>query len=152
MRYEEVVRDFARRTLLNLRTIESAQAQGAPEAFETTQLINSTLGLLVLPRERYIEHIPDIPLDELEARGWPIPTVVGDYPKVAHLRQLVTRLRHAIAHFNLEFPGDGTDEIRLLRVWNTDPRSKNVTWKAEFSAADLRLLVERFAELLLENR
>lgn len=152
MKYEDVVRDFARRTLLNLRTIEAARAQGAPGAFETTQLINSTLGLLVLPRERYIDHIPETPLDELEAKGWPIPKVVGDFPNVAHLRQLITKLRHAVAHFNLEFPSDGTDEIRLLRVWNTDPRSKQTTWKAEFSATDLRLLVERFAELLLENR
>ena len=67
MRYEELVMDFAERTGKNLAAIEKLAAAQAQEkkkdedndkVFDTTQLINSCLGLIVLPREKDIQRIP----------------------------------------------------------------------------------------------
>lgn len=150
MRYEDVVRDFALRTQANLRAIERLRAQGE-EVYEATQLINSTLGLLVFPREEYVDRIPAIPLAELRAQGWPVPDVTPNFKQVKDLRELARYLRNAISHFNVAFPADGTNELRLLRVWNTDPRSRTKTWEAVLTLEDLRELTHRFADLLISD-
>jgi hypothetical protein len=150
MTYQEVVRDFAIRTRKNLLALEEARAQGK-EVYEITQLVNSTLGLLVFPQQKYVDKIPKTPLAQLAADGWPVPTVTGGFPQIPDLNTMIRYLRNAIAHFNIEFIGDGTDQIHLLRVWNTHPRTRAVTWKAELSVEDLRKLANRFVEMLLRN-
>ena len=107
------------------------------------------LGLLVFPREEFIDKIPPTSLNDLAAAGWPVPKVVGDFPQAKDLRELVRYLRNAIAHFNLEFIGDACNEIRILRVWNTSHGTK--TWQAEVGLEELRAISERFTELLLVN-
>lgn len=153
MMYEDVIADFARRTEANLQTIRLlARAGGATPAFEVTQLVNSMLGLLVFPQQRYLDRIPDTPIADLASNGWPIPKVMGDYPQVPNLRQLVRMLRNAITHCNLKFePGVG-NEIEALTVWNTDPRTKKVTWKARLTVADLEAITTRFIALLLDKK
>lgn len=147
--YEEVIRDFAERTRANLRTIEQLEAEGR-EVYEVTQLVNSTLGLLVFPQQEYINRIPHTSLEDLEQQGWPIPSVRGGFQQVENLNQLVRYLRNAIAHFNVEFIGDGKNEVKFLRVWNTN-RNGNRTWEAELSVSDLQGIAERFIELLLKS-
>ncbi len=48
MMYKEVIQDFARRTRKNLEAIDRLHAEGR-QVYEVTQLVNSTLGLLVFP-------------------------------------------------------------------------------------------------------
>jgi hypothetical protein len=145
MNYESLIRDFAERTRKNLRAIEDLQAKGG-EAYEVTQLVNSMLGLLVFPRERFLDQIPQTSLSDLEADGWPVPKVVGDFPQARDLRELIRYLRNAIAHFNIEFIGE---KIQSVRVWNT--KDKRTTWKAEIGLKELRAIAERFTDLLLAN-
>lgn len=144
--YEDVVRGFAERTRQNLKVIESLLADGK-EVYEATQLLNSMLGLLVFPREEYVNRIPETPISELEQSGWPIPVVTDGFPQVSHLKDLIRYLRNAIAHFNIEFIGDGTNQIAILKVWNT--RRGEKTWEAKLSLKDLRGIAERFTALLL---
>ena len=152
MRYDEdhVIRDFARRTQQNLATIDRLHQSGH-KVYEATQLINSMLGLLVFPKEEYFDQIPETPLEELEVQGWPVPRVTGNFKQVSDLRQLIKYLRNAVAHFNLEFPDDGTNQLRQLRVWNTDPRTNRTTWAAELTLDDLRALTRRFVDHLLAD-
>lgn len=150
MMYEDVVRDFARRTLRNVEYIEHASGRHEP-VLEATQLINSMLGLLVLPQQEFFESLPMMGLEGLVDTGWPIPQVTGDFEQVVDLKQRLHYLRNAVAHFNLEFIGDGTNTIGLLRVWNQDPRSGKTTWKAELSLDDLRGITSRFIELVLRD-
>ncbi|WP_027177116.1 HEPN family nuclease [Desulfovibrio aminophilus] len=148
MEYRDVVRDFAERTKKNLETIDRLRDLGE-EVYETTQLINSMLGLLVFPREEFVDRIPQIPFADLARAGWPTPNVRNRFPQARDLRQLIRYLRNAIAHFNLEFLSDGEHQISGLRVWNTRPGSRVTTWDAELSLDDLRNIAERFTSLLL---
>lgn len=146
--HKEFIIDFARRTRTNLEFIESAQKDGN-RVFEVTQLANSLLGLLVFPREQYMQSIPDTPLSELVNRGWPnIHTTHGRLPQET-LRQLMRMLRNSIAHCNVEFLPDQDMQIVGIRVWN-GPRN-NKTWQAELSIADLRSIAVNFIELIQEK-
>lgn len=55
--YTHLVKEFADRTVDNLRIIKNAHPEDRPR--EVTQLINSFLGLLVVPSERYKESRPE---------------------------------------------------------------------------------------------
>ena len=153
MMYEDVIADFAKRTEANLQTIRRlAKEGGATPAFEVTQLVNSMLGLLVFPQQRYVDRISETPITDLASSGWPIPEVVGDYPQVPNLRQLVRMLRNAITHCNLEFEPGADNEVQALMVWNVDPKTRKVTWKARLTVADLGAITTRFVALLLDRK
>jgi hypothetical protein len=151
MMYESLLRDFTVRTRHNLALIE-AQKKVGNEVYETTQLINSLLGLLVLPRERMLNEIPDLPVEELYARGWPKFKIVGTAPLQDTLRPLVRALRNAVAHFNVEFASNEHGEIGGVVLTNKAQRSGRIVWRAELPLVDLRRLVECFSDLLLEVR
>lgn len=166
MNYPDVVRDFARRTRTNLEAIDGIVAtQG--DAFEVTQLINSMLGLLVFPQQKYVDNIPKTGLAELAAMGWPIPRVRGDFKQVENLNQLIRYLRNAVAHFNIKFVSDRHDDITLLVVWNMAPvKDKDgkhmrgvdrkiiefKNWEAELGVYELRGIADRFIDLLLAEK
>jgi hypothetical protein len=148
MEYENVVLDFARRTRQNLTFVRQAArdtAQGGThprsDVYEVTQLINSMLGLLVFPQQRYFDAIPETPLPELVSQGWPMVKASAGFPDVATLRDVLRYLRNAIAHFNVEFLApSGT--LEGIRVWNTHKGEK--TWQAELSLHQLDQLTDRF--------
>jgi hypothetical protein len=151
MMYDDVVRDFAERTRKNLSAIERLGSAG-DEVYEVTQLVNSMLGLLVFPREEFVNEIPELALGDLEADGWQVPRVVGELPQAANLRELVRYLRNAIAHFNVRFVGDGSQVITVLRLCNTEPRRNRRTWEADLGVEELRAIAEPFVDLLLGER
>ena len=159
MEYKEIVRDFATRTRKNLDELRELQAAHPNrEIYEVTQLMNSLLGLLVFPQQSYVNTIPKIPLDELKQRGWPIPRMVGDYPQVKDLNQLVRYLRNAIAHFNIKFIAGEDKQISGLELWNVrehelkgGKRKRETTWKAHLSLDDVETITDRFLELLMQN-
>ena len=148
MMYEDVIRDFAARTRTNLHAIEQLETAGH-DVYEVTQLVNSTLGLLVFPQQKYFDQIPETPLADLKRDGWPVPKCLRGPEQVQNLNQLIRYLRNAIAHFNIKFIGDGTNQLHLIRVWNENRGTK--TWEAELSVTDLRGIAERFVELLLSG-
>ena len=147
MMYEDVIRDFAIRTKKNLAIIEQLHKNGK-EAYETTQLVNSCLGLLVFPQQHFIERIPETPMEQLIQEGWPVPQVTGQFSQVANLKELIRYLRNAVVHFNIQFLGDPENQIRLLRVWNTTNRGRK-TWEAELSVDDLKKISKKFSGMLI---
>ncbi len=150
MNYEDVIADFATRTKKNLELIRRLQAEDPEsEIYEVTQLVNSMLGLLVFPKERYFKEIPETSLAELEAQGWPIPKMRGDFKNPETLRQLIRLLRNSIAHFNLEFVVNERQQISGLILCNMQRGKK--TWEAELSLGDLEGITERFIELLCKR-
>ena len=152
MDYQDLVRDFAYRTRKNNEALLNLQkVQPEVEVYEVTQLINSMLGLLVFPQQRFLNHIPRIPLAELADQGWPVPEVEGDYPQVTDLKELVRYLRNAIAHCNLQFLVDERGQINGLRVWNTNPRDRRTTWRARLTMQDIEKISGKFIQLLLDK-
>lgn len=144
---KRTVSDFALRTRKNLEFVESHVGREEVEVYEVTQLINSLLGLLVFPQQKYIETIPETPLAELEQRGMPRIRMTVGASKCETLRQLVRYLRNSIAHFNVEFKNDESFEIAGLVVWNKNPRGY-INWKAYLPIDDVRSIIEIFLDIL----
>ena len=147
MDYGNVLKSFVERTRINLNHIEKSQKEGV-DVYETTQLINSCLGLLVLPQQKFLKKIPAKYIAELEREGWPIPRVSDKYKKVTTLYQLVTKIRNAITHFNIRFIVDHKNEISAIRIWNKNHKGRK-NWEGFFTVNDLKKFVEMFSNLLL---
>lgn len=155
MEYKDVIRDFALRTKRNLEFIEKEVSIGNTNAdvYETTQLINSLLGLIVFPREEYMSRIRRIPLQELVNDGWAVPRVIGQYPQAKDLRDLIYKLRHAVSHFNLEFISNIESQISGIKVWNCDMNKKHeIIWVAELEIEELRDIAYRFIDLIIKEK
>ena len=152
--YKNLVQDFARRTIINLEIIKDYKANTKGEVYEVTQLINSMLGLLVLPREHFIDEIPETPLKDLENEGWPRIQQSTKYDQCNTLRALIKNLRNAIAHFNVEFRTGVDEEIVGLCVWDEyTNRKKNRKekirhWEAEMTLETLEKFARCFSDIL----
>lgn len=149
--YTHFVADFSARTLRNLEFVESHST--SDEVYPVTQLWNSLLGLIVLPRERDVERIPATRMNELWAVGWPRITVAGQEHRT--LRHLVRDLRNAVSHFNVKFEADRDREIRSVLVWvsalDSDgrPNPAERGWEGRMTVEDLRRLAELIAKVYL---
>jgi len=81
---------------------QATEATKEPIVYEVTQLINSLLGLLVLPRERVYQRVPAVSLRSLESKGWPHIDFEINQRRCRNLKDLLEVLRNAVAHFNIE--------------------------------------------------
>lgn len=149
MDYLDLVSDFANRTKHNLETLESLN-QESYTVYEVTQLINSCIGLLIIPQQEYWDQIPRKPIEELIEKGWKVPEVVDGFPQVNDLRELMRYLRNAIAHFNIEFETNQRDQLSRLVLWNTNPGTKKRTWMVCLGIKELKELLYKFLEVLKE--
>ena len=147
MEYTDLVKDFVSRTRANLEFIRNQDKSS--DVYEVTQLINSMLGLLVFPQQKYINEIPETPLQELEKEGWPMPKMVGKFPPAPNLRQLIRYLRNAISHFNMRFLSDSNGEISGIKMWNEN-RGK-ITWKAELTLEEREGITTKFISIILKE-
>lgn len=155
MEYKNVVEDFVARTRQNLNYVREAalvcpgHEETGPAVYEFTQLVNSMLGLLVFPQQRFFDNIPETPLVELEKTGWPAIRVSEGFPdKVDNLKALMRYLRNAIAHFNIEFLTQFS-QLCGVRVWNR--RRGKRTLQADLSVETLEQITDRFIEIILAD-
>lgn len=94
-----------------------ATTEDEPILYEITQVVNSLLGLAIIPKERDLKQIPRTDFGELKARGWPA-FEAGE--KYTNLQDLVEGIRHAVAHFRIQFEPCG-GEIRRIIMFNRPP-------------------------------
>ena len=127
------------------RTLEIVRSyQGS---YDATNLINCLLGLLVVPKETSLDRIPTDPVSELSKWGIS-PGSIKRFGKcqcgTAHpqtLRQLVKRLRNAVAHFRI-------DPIHKNGVCTGFEFRNRSGFHAELPLAEMNALVERLSEHL----
>lgn len=155
MHFRQLVADFAERTLSNLDYLQTQADEDVQGIYPVTQLWNSLLGLLVLPYERELDRIPETPLDELLARGW--PDVEHQFDEPENLRAFIRRLRNAVAHFNVDFrssPGGEIEGVTLRNyrlVPNKDQRRNQITWEAKFDLQALEDIARLVAQLYVQE-
>lgn len=140
MEYEpEFAKSFMSRTLEIV-----AEYDGA---YDATLLINCLLGLLVLPKEALLNKIPATPFDSLDQWGIQ-PSSIKNTGKCDYghqhdlsLRQLVRRMRNAVAHFQVEpFPQQGYVAGFTFKDRNG--------FRAELTLSELKQFVVKLSEHL----
>jgi len=129
---------FAKRTRKNIEVIEQAY-NDCQEGHVVTQLVNSLLGLIVVPWERNAAFFHDR-LGVLEAQGWPRIEVTKG--KCDTLGQLVENLRHAVAHGHFGFSSESRSVDEVVIAFS------NRGWRAEIKAQDLKRLCSKLCERL----
>ncbi|MCY1361158.1 HEPN [compost metagenome] len=88
------------------RTLEIVESYDG--VYDATLLVNCLLGLIIVPKESLIDSIPEEPFEKIS--NWGInPASIKEFGNCDHgheqkpnLRQLVRRLRNAVAHFKID--------------------------------------------------
>ena len=143
----EPVCDIMHRTMYNLTFVEDHAAPHGP--FEVTQLINSFLGALAHPWEKFQDDLRVMPLEDARKRGWPAIDKERATDKApVSLGDLLRLMRNALAHGNIEFLPGLSGEIQAMRLWNCDRRRR--TWGAIISTTNMRMFLARFVKLIEE--
>jgi hypothetical protein len=132
MQYENFVEEFVRRTVENLRVIRKFKP-GTMDRYEITQLVNSFLGLIVIPHEYIGSDIPAYSFQKLETMNWPLFSDVKDTTGCKDLRSLVEHLRNGIAHGKITFHGN--KDITAMTITNRWGRK---LWEGTMSVGNLR--------------
>jgi hypothetical protein len=104
-----------------------------------TELVNSTLGLVVFPWERlFHDRVKSEDLQTLVADGWPVWEIT--WGRCETLGQLIRLLRNGIAHGNVRFSSDSrVAEDVIIEVSNHQRRGKDDTlWVGQMSADRLK--------------
>ena len=145
---------FACRVRKNLDFVLRQREQGE-DVHEVTQIVLSTLGLVVFPWERERKAVSEmaasLTLDYLTSQGWP----AWDFSKgtSSTLIDLIRHLRNAVAHGHIWFSSDDRKaENVVLTFRDKRPKEKEYKWEVSITAADLRIFCERFVDLVFQTQ
>lgn len=140
------VKDFVLRTKENLRN--------GNHTYKVTQLVNSLVGLLILPKERYYANIQDNMIDAELLADIKTRIIINNPRKHCSLKYIVRRMRNAIAHFNIVCKADKyTHEIDAIVFSDFDEGNTGRTPNFQISLPiDLaQCFVEQFSEAVSQS-
>ena len=103
----EFISDFIRRTQFNYYSLSN-------DKYEVTQLINSAIGLLIIPKENKNIKISDNFIDAVLLSDIKQCVKINTYAAPLDLEQIVRHLRNGIAHGRFEFEAE---------ITSVDPKS-----------------------------
>lgn len=116
----EFVKDFVTRTKENYAMLKNGP-------YEVTQLINSAIGLLFIPKENM--HITDDLVDAALLKQMIGCVKNNTYPETLNLYQLIRHLRNGIAHDRMEFkaakPNINNRPLIIEKIIIRDKDNKN---------------------------
>ncbi|UII26906.1 hypothetical protein LVD15_00270 [Fulvivirga maritima] len=147
--YKRIEFDFINRTLALISQYENnLHKYPYEEQYNYTLLINCLLGLIVMPKEKVISHIPNGRLTKelLQEMGLEESQI---NPDIIDLRDLIMKLRHSVAHFDIRVKSyddcDRIDEIIFL------DQEKNTSEMIRFRSTELLPFIRYYASWLQHN-
>jgi hypothetical protein len=155
-KYEKFEVDFVTRSreIIDQYDLHVLPNVDANKQYEVTLLINCLLGLLVLPKERHLNKIPNVPLSNLN--GWGIKSTHIIKPgkncdgeqrqaDTITLRQVVIDMRHSVAHILFETYGVGA------LIEDIEFRTDRSRFKAKMPVSEFRVFVQKIAEVVTDR-
>ncbi|HUT45181.1 MAG TPA: HEPN family nuclease [Sedimentisphaerales bacterium] len=135
MEYIDFKKDFPE------RTIDILNRYSSKEKYDVTLLINCLTALLILPKERFYNQIPNVDIKNLN--GWGLKEEhVRNIPCTAcgyNLKDIVRRMRNAIAHMRID-TADENGNIIMIRFKDLGG------FEVEIPVEDLKAFVKKLAE------
>ena len=130
---------IAQRTRKNLEYIKCQVDWGNEEVHVVTQLVNSLLGLVVVPQQKKLAvRIQQLKLEKLKENGWPEWNITKGKAKTQTLGCLIYHIRNATAHGRFKFSGEpdspNLSEV-ILTVEDGPTPAKGTPWKANWRAS-----------------
>jgi hypothetical protein len=139
--------DFINRTLALIEQYDDFIGDvDFKEQYNYTLLINCFLGLIVMPKERVIENIPEIELtqDTKEELGLANAEIK---PSITNLKYFIHQLRNSIAHFNIEIKSKNDEFLVDTIIF----RHINNSVVAKIPANEIIGFLKAYANVLLQN-
>ena len=135
---------YIERTYENLKIVEMEAERSPTKAFETTQYINSLIGLVVFPAEGELSNLNHVRISDIFGSDRPtIKVLYGDTNSFESLGQTLRVVRNAISHYNVEFESRN-HEIVGLYLWGYIGRHENTLKCVIYlDVADLKSIVEQ---------
>lgn len=129
---EDFIVDFAKRTLTNYQEYKKTHQQ-----YEVTQLINSSIGLLIIPQQRIIQKLSnDDSIFSDDLLKILIPSIKqGKKTEIDILRHM----RNSISHSNLKIHAK-EDNNEISSITFIDKRANKITFEMEISVETLEKL------------
>ena len=135
------VKDFTMRTRKNYEI-------AARGPYEVTLLINSIVGLLIIPKEQQSISISDAMLDDQLLQKMKSCITLNTYPEPLNLCQICRHLRNAISHSKMEFeakkPGSLSEPIPIQSIILRDECKED----NNVSKFEIKLTVDLLREFL----
>jgi len=133
-------KDIIKRTKANLDFIKNAKEK--EEVYETTQLFNSLLGIIVNIKEKKInaDNFKSIKLTDDVKKEWSIP----EETNADNLGDFIKNLRNSVAHIDIAFTSDDTGEISTLSFKD----SINGKWEYIFTVEGMRNFLNKLCEYI----
>lgn len=129
---EDFVKDFAKRTRINYERFKQTE-------YNVTLLINSAVGMFIVPKEKYYKKLTDDKISEELLEKIKHGIRDNSYPENIDLQFIVRHIRNAISHGRLAFDSNKTETIKYVEF--EDRKGK--------SACIIRLSVSLLEEFLL---
>ena len=121
------------------------------EKYEVTLLINSFVGLLILPQQQWFEYLPN---ESINKDDWGIDPKDIKFisPKESiTLKHIARHLRNSIAHYNFRVFNNVKNEINHIRFEDyTSPSKDIITFEATITIADLKIFLSKFSSVMTE--
>lgn len=145
----EFVADFVKRTKYNYILLEKSQ-------YNVTQLINSAIGLLIVPKESVFsksESLTDC--DDLLLKMESC-IIKNTYKNNVTVLEIARHLRNGIAHWNMEFKAEKdcniTSPINIDKIIITDHNKQtNETFKIELTVSVLHEFLFKYSDMIIQN-
>lgn len=148
--FKDIETEFIERTLLLISQYEVLKNRFPFEnQFDHTLLINSLLGVIVLPKERTMAYIPPDRLTEKLCSDMGLRNSWIN-PELTDLRSLILALRNSVAHFDIKVIS--FDEHFLIdQLIFYDNIKSEVYEVAKFTSNELLPFLRYYASWLLAN-
>lgn len=147
MNYEDELLSFVRRTRKNLELTEQWRIEHPHANFsEVTHLINSLLGLIVLPKEKVLNELQQLHVTPTGIPDWraAFRLVQAEEEPPTELRPFIDGLRNSVAHGSLDFETDGLEITGVTFVQKSRDKPRRILWRASFELDELRIFLEHF--------
>jgi hypothetical protein len=144
--YKDLEYEFVERSLALIEQYNNISSElEFKKQYNHTLLINCLLGLIVLPKERIITYIPNDRLTlEIRKRIGLENSIIHD--EINTLRDLIIKLRHAVAHFNIKVISND-DDFLIDEIVFMDRNNEII----RFRANELLPFIKYYSDWLLQN-
>ncbi|WP_222860408.1 HEPN family nuclease [Bacteroides neonati] len=142
--------DFITRTKNILEQYDQNNSTRQPgEIYDVTLLLNCLIGLVVIPRERYTDKVPEINVDG----DWGIAEHIELIKGRKTLKKTVKHIRNSVAHGNVNPISEDGVSITHVKFKDCIPCRNcggEVTFEAKIPVKALRVFTVKFADIMLD--
>jgi len=148
--YKDLEYEFIERSLALIRQYEGIYPQfDFKEQYNYTLLINCLLGLIVMPKEKIITYVPTTQLTK-EVKSEIGLTESWINKDIKTLRDLIIKLRHSVAHFDIRV--ESHNERELIDEIIFKDKQNNTSYDiVKFKSNELLPFIYYYSNCLLQN-